>query len=127
MVSPAAGRKRPEGSRRDPTAPAAMAPEKPATKEVHPVQKPRDRSKGLLQIDILAASAWPQGREFSVRHGSGEGEDPTRQPHTEHANWIGHALCDESGHDEDTAPDNIGNDDGGTVEGAKAAAKARSR
>ena len=98
------------------TAPAAIPPENPATKAVHPVEEPRARAEGVAQIHMLPpAGARPERRQFGVGHGAREGEDAATGPHAEHHPGGGHQAGDEHRDIEDAPADDVRDDDADRV------------
>ena len=120
MLSPAPGTNRSRYAA-TPTAPAAIAPEKPATNDVQPVRNAARPAERLAQVDVLAARLRAPRGELGVRQRARERERAAGGPDAEHRAGRGQQRGDESGRREDADADDVGDDDDRRVERAEPA------
>ncbi len=119
VALPAPGRRRSRYTA-TPTPPAAIAPLKPATNDVHPVRNAARLAERFAQVDVLAAGFRLPRRQFGVRQRAEERERAAEHPHAENRRAIRQQGRDKAGRDEDADADDVGDDDGGGVERAEA-------
>ena len=82
-------------------------------------QKSREPAEGGVQVNILAARARTQRRQLGIRHRSREGERAARNPGAEKPDGVGNSRRDLRRCEQNAAADDVGNDDGGSIERAE--------
>ena len=84
-------------------------------------QKAGERTEGFAQVDVLAAGLRPQRGQLGVGHRAHEREDSPTDPRQEEPRRVGNCGGNRGRTEQDAAADDIGDDDGGRVEGAESA------
>ena len=77
----------------------------------------------VLFENVFTARVGPQRGEFGVGHGPGKREPAPDHPEQENGPRVRDQLRDEDRDEEDAAADDVGNNDGGRVQGAEAPVK----
>ena len=104
-----------------------MAPEKPATNDVHPVRNAASAAVGFSKIHVLTAGVGAQRSELGIGHRPSKRQQAASQPGPQHRPRARHRLGHEGRHEENAATDDIRHHDGGTIERAELAQESRSR
>ena len=92
---------------------AAMAPENPATNDVHPVRNPATGPYASRRYIYSPPASGRSGASSAYAH---EGESAAEQPDQENRLSIGDEPGDENGHEENAAADDVRDNDRGGVQ-----------